>query len=30
VEIGVGLAVMAAMIWIYNNIASKGKYDEGL
>jgi len=30
VEIGVGIAVMAAMIWIYNNIASAGKYDEGL
>ena len=30
VEIGVGLAVMATMIWIYNNISSKGKYDEGL
>ena len=30
VEIGVGIAVMAAMIWIYNNISSAGKYDEGL
>lgn len=30
VEIGVGLAVMAAMIWIYNNVSSAGKYDEGL
>ena len=30
VEIGVGFAVMATMIWIYNNISSKGKYDEGL
>ena len=30
VEIGVGFAVMTAMIWIYNNISSKGKYDEGL
>lgn len=30
VEIGVGLAVMATMIWIYNNISSKGNYDEGL
>jgi multicomponent Na+:H+ antiporter subunit B len=30
VEIGVGIAVMATMIWIYNNVASAGKYDEGL
>jgi len=30
VEIGVGLAVMATMVWIYSNISSKGKYDEGL
>ena len=30
VEIGVGLAVMATMLWIYNNISSKGRYDEGL
>lgn len=30
VEIGVGFAVMATMLWIYNNISSKGKYDEGL
>lgn len=30
VEIGVGIAVMAAMIWIYNNVSSAGKYDEGL
>lgn len=30
VEIGVGIAVMATMIWIYNNVASSGKYDEGL
>jgi len=30
VEIGVGIAVMATMIWIYNNLASFGKYDEGL
>jgi multicomponent Na+:H+ antiporter subunit B len=30
VEIGVGIAVMTAMIWIYNNVSSKGKYDEGL
>jgi len=30
VEIGVGLAVMATMIWIYCNVSSEGKYDEGL
>ena len=30
VEIGVGLAVMSAMIWIYSNVSSGGKYDEGL
>jgi multicomponent Na+:H+ antiporter subunit B len=30
VEIGVGIAVMASMIWIYNNLSSAGKYDEGL
>jgi multicomponent Na+:H+ antiporter subunit B len=30
VEIGVGLAVMATMIWIYSNVSSTGKYDEGL
>lgn len=30
VEIGVGLAVMATMVWIYSNISSKGNYDEGL
>jgi multicomponent Na+:H+ antiporter subunit B len=30
VEIGVGIAVMATMIWIYNNLSSSGKYDEGL
>jgi multicomponent Na+:H+ antiporter subunit B len=30
VEIGVGIAVSATMIWIYNNISSAGKYDEGL
>ncbi len=30
VELGVGIAVMATMIWIYNNISSAGKYDEGL
>jgi multicomponent Na+:H+ antiporter subunit B len=30
VEIGVGISVMATMIWIYNNLSSAGKYDEGL
>lgn len=30
VEIGVGITVMATMIWIYKNLASTGKYDEGL
>ena len=30
VEIGVGLAVMCTMIWIYCNLSSMGKYDEGL
>lgn len=30
VEIGVGIAVMTAMIWIYKNVSSRGKYDEGL
>lgn len=30
VEMGVGLAVMAVMIWLYYNISSAGKHDEGL
>jgi multicomponent Na+:H+ antiporter subunit B len=30
VEIGVGIAVMAIMIGIYTNIASRGKHDKGL
>ena len=30
VEIGVGMAVMAVMVWIYYNISSAGTYDEGL
>lgn len=30
VEIGVGIAVMATMIYIYNNLSSEGRYDEGL
>jgi multicomponent Na+:H+ antiporter subunit B len=30
VEVGVGIAVMAAMVWIYYNLSSAGKMDEGL
>ncbi len=30
VEIGVGIAVTAVMVWIYYNLASAGKLDEGL
>jgi multicomponent Na+:H+ antiporter subunit B len=30
VEIGVGIAVMCTMIWIYNNLSSKGEYEQGL
>ena len=30
VEVGVGLAVMATMVAIYNNLASAGLYDQGL
>ena len=30
VEIGVGISVMAAMVWIYYNLASLGRHDEGL
>ncbi|MBN2125149.1 MAG: Na(+)/H(+) antiporter subunit B [Deltaproteobacteria bacterium] len=30
VEIGVGIAVMATMVGIYNNLASAGRMDEGL
>lgn len=30
VEIGVGVAVMGAMVWIFKNLASLGRYDEGL
>ncbi|MBF0230896.1 MAG: sodium:proton antiporter [Desulfamplus sp.] len=30
VEIGVAVAVMAVMIWIYYNLSSAGKQDEGL
>ena len=30
VEVGVGLAVMATLIWIYTIVSSDGRYDEGL
>lgn len=30
VEIGVGIAVTAVMVWIYYNLSSAGKLDEGL
>ncbi len=30
VEIGVGLAVMAIMVWLYYNLSSSGNHDEGL
>ncbi|PIE71230.1 MAG: sodium:proton antiporter [Deltaproteobacteria bacterium] len=30
IEVGVALAVMAVMIWIYYNLSSSGKHDEGL
>jgi len=30
VEIGVTAAVSAVMIWIYYNLSSAGKHDEGL
>jgi len=30
VEVGVGIAVMGTMIWIYSVLASRGHYDEGL
>lgn len=30
VEIGVAVAVMAVMIWIYYNLSSAGRQDEGL
>jgi len=30
VEIGVGIAVSAVMIWIYYNLSSAGRHDEGL
>ena len=30
VEIGVGIAVMSVMVWLYYNISSSGRHDEGL
>jgi len=30
VEVGVGIAVMAVMIWLYDNLSSAGEHDEGL
>ena len=30
VEIGVGIAVMTTMIWLYCNLSSAGKYNQGL
>ena len=30
VEIGVAIAVMSVMVWIYYNLSSIGKHDEGL
>jgi multicomponent Na+:H+ antiporter subunit B len=30
VEIGVGIAVMCTMIWIYSNVSSRGRYEQGL
>lgn len=30
VEIGVGITVMAVMVWIYYNLSSAGEHDEGL
>ena len=30
VEIGVGIAVTAVMVWIYYNLSSAGRQDEGL
>jgi multicomponent Na+:H+ antiporter subunit B len=30
VEVGVGMAVMGTMVWIFKNLASRGQYDEGL
>ncbi|NVM21914.1 MAG: Na(+)/H(+) antiporter subunit B [Desulfobacterales bacterium] len=30
VEIGVGIAVMCTMVWIYSNVSSRGRYEQGL
>ena len=30
VEVGVGMAVMGTMVWIFKNLASGGRYEEGL
>lgn len=30
VEVGVGIAVMGSMVWIYGNVSSAGSYREGL
>lgn len=30
VEVGVGMTVMGTMIWIFRNLASRGRYEEGL
>jgi len=30
VEVGVGMAVMGTMIWIFRNLASRGRHEEGL
>jgi multicomponent Na+:H+ antiporter subunit B len=30
VEVGVGIAVMGSMVWIYGNVSSAGNYREGL
>jgi multicomponent Na+:H+ antiporter subunit B len=30
VEVGVGMAVMGTIVWIFKNLASRGRYDEGL
>jgi multicomponent Na+:H+ antiporter subunit B len=30
VEVGVGFAVMGTMVWIFKNLVSRGRYDEGL
>ena len=30
IETGVAIAVMAVMVWLYYNLSSQGKHDEGL